>query len=82
MIYYTLTKYFRRACTNSPYNRLALQGAYMRDVIQYINSHYTEPITLKDVAQQYHVSCEHLSRVFKKNLGMTFKEYRQRYQKR
>ena len=30
---------------------------------------------LKDIADQYNFSCEHLSRLFRKKLGLTFKEY-------
>lgn len=30
---------------------------------------------LKDMANLYNISCEHLSRLFKKKLGLTFKEY-------
>ena len=30
---------------------------------------------LKEIAQLHNVSCEHLSRIFRKSLGMTFKEY-------
>lgn len=29
----------------------------------------------RNIAQLHNISCEHLSRIFKKNLGLTFKEY-------
>ena len=75
MIYYTLMKNFSRPRTASLYSRPALQGTYLQDIIHYMNGHYTEPLTLKSIAQQYNMSCEHLSRIFKKNLGLTVKEY-------
>ncbi len=34
-----------------------------------------EHLTLTQIAAQYNVSCEHLSRTFRKSLGLTFKEY-------
>ncbi|MBO5130215.1 MAG: helix-turn-helix transcriptional regulator [Oscillospiraceae bacterium] len=75
MIYYTLMKYFSRPRTVPPFNRLALQETYLQEIIHYINEHYTEQLTLKDIAQLHNISCEHLSRIFKKKLGLTFKEY-------
>jgi len=75
MIYYTLVKYFSRPRTASSFNRLVLQESYLQEIIHYINVHYTEQLTLKDIAQLYNISCEHLSRIFKKKLGLTFKEY-------
>ena len=75
MIYYTLTKYFSRPRTMSPYGKLSVQRSNLQDIIQYINCHYTEQLMLKEIAQLHNVSCEHLSRIFRKSLGMTFKEY-------
>ena len=75
MIYYTLTKYFsRRRKTGSSY-RLSARESSLQDIIQYINTHYTEPLMLKDIASHYNISCEYLSRLFKKKLGLTYKEY-------
>lgn len=74
MVYYTLTKYFSRPQKTASH-RLAVQKSSLQDVIQYINTHYTEPLMLKDIADQYNFSCEHLSRLFRKKLGLTFKEY-------
>lgn len=75
MIYYTLTKYFsRRRKTGSSY-RLSARESSLQDIIQYINTHYTEHLMLKDIASHYNISCEYLSRLFKKKLGLTYKEY-------
>lgn len=75
MIYYTLTKYFSRPKKATASQRLSVQKSNLQDVIQYINNDYTEPLMLKDVADRYNISCEHLSRLFRKKLGLTFKEY-------
>lgn len=75
MIYYMLTTYFSRPRSTSPYSRIQIQKSNLQDVVQYINTHYTEHLLLKDVAEIHNISCEHLARIFKKSLGMTFKEY-------
>lgn len=41
----------------------------------YVRLHVKEKISLNDVAEQLHISVQHLCRVFKKNTGMTFSEY-------
>ena len=75
MIYYTLTKYFsRRRKAGSSY-RLSARESSLQDIIQYIYTHYTEHLMLKDIASHYNISCEYLSRLFKKKLGLTYKEY-------
>lgn len=45
------------------------------DVQTYIDAHYTESITLADVADTFHVSKEHLSRLFKKQVGVSVQHY-------
>ena len=75
IVYYVLTKYFSRPKKADISRRLTLQKSNLQDVVQYINSHYTEPLMLKEIASRYNISCEHLSRLFKKKLGLTFKEY-------
>lgn len=75
LIYYTLMKYFSQPKTSQSQMRLVSQRTNLQSVVQYINTHYTEHLTLKDIAYQQNVSCEHLSRLFKKNLGLTFKKY-------
>lgn len=43
--------------------------------INYMRSHLTEKVTLKDIASELHVSPEHLSRHFKDNMDMTITDY-------
>lgn len=75
MIYYTLAKHFSRPKKAGSSCRLSDRESSLQDIIQYINTHYTEPLMLKDMASLYNISCEYLSRLFKKKLGLTFKEY-------
>ena len=41
----------------------------------YVNAHYTEPIQQQIVAEKFYFTREYFSRFFRKNTGMTFKEY-------
>lgn len=44
-------------------------------VIDWINSHYTEDVTLPLVAEKFNITSSHLSRTFKKATRFTFIEY-------
>lgn len=44
-------------------------------LLDYINSHYTEPLRLYDVAERYHYSPNPFSKMFRKRFGMTFTDY-------
>lgn len=44
-------------------------------IVGLINQNYSQPISLERVAQDEFISYSHLSRSFKKNMGMTFTEY-------
>lgn len=44
-------------------------------IIEYIKNHYMEEITLDDLAKMVYLSPTYLSYLFKKQLGVTFKEY-------
>lgn len=44
-------------------------------IIEYIKNHYMEDITLDDLAKMVYLSPTYLSYLFKKQLGITFKEY-------
>lgn len=45
------------------------------DIIQYLNSNYTENITLEQVAEREFLSPSYLSHFFKLNMGVTFFNY-------
>lgn len=47
----------------------------LRRILDYVNSHYGEPISLQEVAKQEFLSVPYLSKYFKKKLGLSFSEY-------
>lgn len=49
----------------------------IKNIINYIDLHYAEPISLASVAEKFHYSQAHLSRMFKKHIGHTFYAYLQ-----
>ncbi len=63
----------RAACSDSE-----TQGGIeklSRDAINYLNSHYTEAIDLAMLSKRFHVSVSTLCHVFKKDFGITVKQY-------
>lgn len=51
----------------------------LRGIMLYVNEHYAEPVTQQEVAKRFYFTKEYFSRFFKKNMGMTFKEYLTKY---
>lgn len=47
----------------------------MKEVIQYIKSHYSEEISLEVLSNEFFIAKSTLNRMFKKNIGMTPHEY-------
>lgn len=56
-------------------NKEVYKKIQILDVQKYIDNHFTESITLSDIADIYHVSKEHLSRLFKKDVGISVQQY-------
>lgn len=44
-------------------------------ILEYANANYKEDLSLEIISDQYGLSREHLSRTFKKYIGITFSEY-------
>ena len=53
----------------------ALRASGFDDIVAYIGEHYGEEISLQSIAEQYHMSESHFSRLFKKQVGTSFLEY-------
>ena len=51
----------------------------LRKIISYVNEHYTEKLSLEEVANQVGFSREYFCRFFKKKMGVTFLEYQNEY---
>lgn len=56
------------------YNSKSLK-LILRKALEYIQLHYSEQITLQDVANHAYVSIYYISRMFKKELGKNFVDY-------
>lgn len=49
----------------------------IKDIINYIDQHYTENLSLSQVAEEFHYTPAHLSRLFKEHIGTKFHDYLQ-----
>ena len=47
----------------------------MKKAVSYISQHYNEPISLNYVANEVHLNPAYFSTLFKKEIGLSFKEY-------
>ena len=56
-------------------DHLDLSNTYFLKIIKYINTYYSENITLKDVAKVVNLNPNYISQVFKKSAGTTFSHY-------
>lgn len=50
----------------------------INEVINFVNKHYREPLTLQTFCDQKHYNLSYISRRFKQETGMTFREYVQK----
>ncbi|MDD6352361.1 MAG: helix-turn-helix domain-containing protein [Lachnospiraceae bacterium] len=56
----------------------AAESKYMnrvRAIADYIDKHYTEPLTLPDLAREFYLTPQYLSAFFRENFHTTFKNY-------
>lgn len=74
LIYYDLMYYFSREKQVEQKEDSSEKTGIM-DIVQYVNDHYTEQLTLQDISETVNMSREHISRLFRKKLGITFKTY-------
>lgn len=49
----------------------------IQTILNYLESHYTEKISLHELADKEYISTSYLSRIFKKQLGISFTQYLQ-----
>lgn len=47
----------------------------LEKMIEYIELHHTEPISLEEISSHFYLSREYFSRFFRKNMGVTFTKY-------
>ncbi|OGD18671.1 MAG: hypothetical protein A2W03_08745 [Candidatus Aminicenantes bacterium RBG_16_63_16] len=56
-------------------HRAAVPGNRLFQVLDYVNSHFKDDLTLRDTAARFGCSPFHLTRLFKKGTGLTFGRY-------
>ena len=56
----------------------AYSDSIINEVISFVNKHYQEPLTLQTFCNQKHYNLSYISRRFKQETGMTFREYVQK----
>nr|WP_238357846.1 helix-turn-helix domain-containing protein [Cohnella zeiphila] len=47
----------------------------IEDIVQYLQRHYAEEISLHAVSERFHLNPAYLSRLFKSETGQTFNDY-------
>ncbi len=47
----------------------------LEEIVEYIELHYKEQISLEEIASHFYLSREYFSRFFRKNMGVTFSRY-------
>ncbi len=51
------------------------RGDLFPALIEYLNGHFTEEISVEKLGRHFHVSISHISHTFKKNKGVSIREY-------
>ena len=64
-----------RKLNEADYQAHKKRAARLRRITEYIDAHYTERVTLSDLAQIEDLSVTYLSHFIRDNLNMTFQEY-------
>ena len=53
----------------------SLRTPLIEEAIQYIQAHYEEKLSLEDLAKRFYINAQYFSRLFKREMGVTFTEY-------
>jgi len=61
--------------TENKYKNTRHQNKYVKTALDILEENFTTEITLSSLAQEFEVSPEHFSRIFKKETGLGFNEY-------
>ncbi|MBE5732307.1 MAG: helix-turn-helix domain-containing protein [Clostridiales bacterium] len=75
LLHYVHLLFFLLARNNDSETPARTGSTYTTKTIAYIKENYHQDIKLTDLASRLFVSCEHLSRVFKRNTGLCISEY-------
>ena len=47
----------------------------VREITRYLDEHYTEQLRMEDICSEFHLSVSYLSHMFKKEVGLSPKQY-------
>ena len=74
-ILYDLVQYFSRPVCEEEMPAIPKEQKRVQDILSYIEEHYTEPVTLGEIAGQFGLSREYFSRFFHRNIGIPFYQH-------
>lgn len=74
LILYHLITHFRAGEKKNPKEPYQYQQN-IRRLLRYINEHYQEDISLQSLADSLYVSPQYISKLFRQNFSMTYKQY-------
>ncbi|WP_308635761.1 response regulator transcription factor [Paenibacillus silvisoli] len=74
MVFRKLETYVMEACAGLNDEKQVRNSRVVDEAIAYIRQHYAEPINLEQLARYVNVHPVHLSRLFSKDIGKTFKQ--------
>lgn len=78
VLLFSLTKLLGQYCVGQRKEKKTVKRLErMKEIINYIDQHYKEEISLENIADSFHYSSAHLSRLFKEHVGFNFYEYLQ-----
>jgi AraC-like DNA-binding protein len=75
LIYGHLLQHFSTTSIPSATAGNELSKNRLREVISYVQDHYSEPVALQDVADLLGLNREYFCRFFKKHMGIPFLQY-------
>ena len=58
-----------------PTSKIVSRESIIQNALIYINAHYTEPLSLQDIASHVNCNAAHLSEYFHKKMNVTLKQY-------
>ena len=47
----------------------------LRDILKYLDKNYTQPLSIADISERFFYSPEHISKLFRKHLNITYTNY-------
>lgn len=74
-ILYRLVQHFSYPLYESDISEPGKDQARIRRILEYIEAHYTEPVSLSKIAGEFGLSREYFSRLFHQTLGITLSEH-------